>query len=87
MKVVSREARLLILTWVAIGLVIAGLVGFYLGKNSLPQNQGGPQGVLQQPGSQQPGPGSGQPQGSPPPTGNQQPPQRGGQQPPLNPNQ
>ena len=85
MKFVSKEAKLLILTWVVIGFVVSGLIGFYLGRNSIPQNQGGPQGGVQQGEIQQPGPGSGQPQGSPIPTGGQRPPQGGQQNPPAPP--
>ena len=65
----SREAKLLILTWVVIGLVIAGVLGFYLGKTIASKGQGSPQ---------LPGPQSGQPQVSPLPTGGQQPLQGGG---------
>lgn len=53
--------------------MIAGIVGFYLGRNALPQNRRSPQTGVQQPGQQ-----DGQPQG-PPPTGGQQPLQRGTQ--------
>ena len=81
----STAGKALILTWVMIGLLVAGVVGFYLGRNMVPKNQGIPQGGVQQPGQQ-----GGQPQGSPPPTGGQQPPQgqqqnppAGGGQPPL----
>jgi len=56
----SREAKLLILTWVVIGLVVAGAVGFYLGRTTAPKNQEGPQGGVQQPGAQQLGPQGGQ---------------------------
>ena len=69
--------KALILTWVMIGLLVAGAVGFYLGRNSVFQNSGGLQGGVQPPGAQQLGPQGGQPQGSPPPTGAQQPLQRG----------
>ena len=74
----SREAKLLILTWVMIGLLAAGAIGFYLGRITAPKNQGGPQGEVQQPGSQQQGPQGGQLQGSPLPTGAQRPPQGAG---------
>ncbi|OGH24167.1 MAG: hypothetical protein A3B47_04875 [Candidatus Levybacteria bacterium RIFCSPLOWO2_01_FULL_39_24] len=77
----SREAKLLILTWVMIGLLVAGGVGFYLGRATAPKTQGILQDGIQPPGSQQLGPQSGQLQGSPFPTGRQQPPQ-GQQNPP-----
>ncbi|OGE08261.1 hypothetical protein A3I53_01145 [Candidatus Curtissbacteria bacterium RIFCSPLOWO2_02_FULL_40_13b] len=73
----SREAKLLILTWIVIGLVVAGAVGFYLGRITAPKNQGGPQGEVQQPGPQQQGSQGGQPPGSPLPTGGQKLPQGG----------
>ncbi len=78
-----NATRALILTWVVIGLLVAGVVGFLLGRNTLPQ-------LGQQPGQQPAGIQGGQPQGSPLPSGVQRPPQgqqptppAGGVQPPL----
>ncbi len=64
--------KALILTWVVIGLLVAGVVGFLIGRNTSPQPG-------QQPGQQPAGIQGGQPQGSPLPSGVQRPPQ--GQQP------
>lgn len=65
-KVMSREGKLLLLTWVLIGLAIAGAVGFYLGRTTTLKNLK----------IQQLGPQGGQPPGSPPPGGGQQQPPR-----------
>ena len=70
--------RALILTWALIGLLVAGAIGFYLGRITAPKAQGDPPpGSFQQTGSQQLGPQEGQPQASPLPTGRQKPPQGG----------
>ena len=81
----SQAAKALILTWVVIGLVIAGAVGFYLGRRSAPKPQGSDQAPMMQQG---PAP-SGQPNMSPqpPPPKADQKPQGGMQKPPLEENQ
>jgi len=65
----SPEKKALILTWVGIGLLIAGAIGFYLGRRTAPSPQG-PQPGQQQPPGQQPGGGQ-----NLPPSGVQPPPQ------------
>ena len=65
--------KALILTWVVIGLLVAGVIGFFLGRNTLPQPG-------QQAGQQPPGTQGGQPQGSPLPSGQR--PSQGQQTPP-----
>jgi len=62
----STEKKALILTWVGIGILIAGAIGFYLGRNTTPNRQG-PQDNQQQ--LEQPGTGP----SLPPPQGGQQP--------------
>ena len=46
----SKAAKVLILTWVAIGFLIVGAAGFYLGRITAPK----PQGRMMQQGGQQP---------------------------------
>ena len=81
----SQAAKALILTWVLIGLFIAGAVGFYLGRRTAPKAQGPDQVPMIQLG---PAP-SGQPNMSPqsPPPKADQKPQEGFQKPPLEGNQ
>jgi len=57
-----------------IGLLVAGAVGFYVGRNNTFQNQRSPQGEIQQLDGQQQKLPPGQPQGSP--AGGAQPPQQ-----------
>ena len=84
MNNLSTAAKLLILTWVIIGILATGAVGFYFGRKTVPKQQGPDQDPMMQQG---PAP-SGQPgmQQSPPPGEGQQP-QGGFQQPPQGPNQ
>lgn len=51
----SIAAKALILTWVMIGLLIAGGIGFYLGRKTAPKTQSQPSPSQQQSGAQQPG--------------------------------
>ena len=71
----SKAVKALILTWIMIGFVVAGLVGFYLGRITAPKTQSqNPPGMQQPTGGQQP------PRGATPsaaPSG----PSQGGQQP------
>ncbi len=69
----SKAAKALILTWILIGLLVAGGIGFYLGRTTAPKvQQGQPPGIQNQDGLR-----SGQQ-----PTGIQQPLQGGSQQQP-----
>jgi len=63
----SRAAKALIITWVVIGLLIAGVVGFYLGRKTASKNQDTTVDRQLQPGAQLPAQqGGGTNQESPP---------------------
>ena len=68
----SKAAKALIITWVLIGLLIAGGIGFYLGRTTVPKGQG------QSPGMQN----QDELRGGQQPTGVQQPLQGGSKQQP-----
>lgn len=83
MNDLSKAAKALILTWIMIGLFIAGAVGFYFGRTTAPKSQsqdatgvggqqpiGGkqsPQGATPSAAPSNSGPGGQQPAGQPPP--------------------
>ncbi|OGE44507.1 hypothetical protein A3B45_05150 [Candidatus Daviesbacteria bacterium RIFCSPLOWO2_01_FULL_39_12] len=91
MRNLSKAAKALILTWVVIGLIVAGGIGFYLGRTTTPrmqsqpptmQNQDGLRDIQQPIGGQQPPPGTNQgplPSGA---AGQKGPAPQGGQQSP-----
>jgi len=79
-------AKALILTWVIIGLLVAGVVGFYLGRRIAPKPQGPDQAPMIQQGPAPSGQPNTPPQSPPPQPGQQpgggfqKPPQGGNQQ-------
>ncbi len=76
----SSTAKALIITWMVIGFLVVGAVGFYLGRVTAPKNQSFPTGQpplnQQQPGGNQPAgsfqqqPGGATPQQPQKPSGN-----------------